>query len=121
MSMRGAIAAASLVALLLAASAAQNNPQSAKGTFATDASETQALGTIAHQQQKPSAPTAKHIITNEDMPSHPAPAPAPEVKPRIQPKKHADATGDNKKASDDNENLLTAIRDEKDTIEEMQA
>jgi hypothetical protein len=122
MSMRGAIAASGLLALLLGAVAAQQNtPQTAKGTFATDAGETQALGTIAHQQQKPGIPAVKHVITDEDMPSHPVPPPATDVKPRIQPKKQADAIGDNKKASDDNENLLTAIKDEKDTIEEMQA
>jgi len=123
MSMRAAIAARSLVALLLVAGFAQNNPpQSAKGTFASDGSEAQPLGTIAHQQQKPSASAAKHVITNEDMPTRPAPAPAPEAKSRVQPKKpQPDAISDGKKPSDDSEDLLTAIRDEKDTIAEMQS
>jgi hypothetical protein len=124
MSMRAAIAGSGLVALLFVAGVAQQNnlPQSAKGTFATDSSDAQSLGTIAHQQQKPTAPAPKHVITNEDMPSHPAPAPAPEAKPRIQLKKtQLETISDAKKPSDDGEDLLTAIRDEKDTIAEMQA
>lgn len=124
MSMRVATAASSLVFLLLVAGVAQqnNSPQSAKGTFATDSSDAQSLGTVAHQQQKPTAPAAKHVITNEDMPSRPAPAPAPEAKPRIQPKKtQADAISDTKKPSEDGEDLLAAIRNERDTIAEMQA
>src|SRR4051812_1457011 len=102
MSMRVAIAASSVVALLLAAGFAQQNdpPRSANGTFATDAGDAQPLGTIAHQQQKPGTPAAKHVITNEDMPSRPAPA--PEVKLRIQPKKaQAEAISDSKRPGDD--------------------
>src|SRR3954471_19167241 len=121
MSMRMAIAASSLVWLLLPAGVAQQN-NAPKGTFATDTAETPTLGTAAHQQQKPNAPTPKHVITNEDMPSRPAPPLLPEAKPRIGPKKpQPDLITDSKKTSDDNENLLIAIRDEKDTIAEMQA
>lgn len=122
MSMRVAIAASGVVVLLLVAGIAQqnNSPQAAKGTFASDSGEAQPLGTIAHQQQKPSTAAVKHVITNEEMPSRPAPP--PEAKPRIQPKKPQPGTiSDGKKPSDDGEDLLTAIRDEKDTIEEMQA
>src|SRR5882757_9012934 len=57
-----------------------NNPSAApapKGTFASDSRESAPLGSIAHQQQaqkSASTPSKHRVITDEDMPSHPAPA-----------------------------------------------
>ena len=130
---RGAAVWLPLVLASVAASVAQQTGSSAttatqapRGTFATDARDTQPLGTIAHQQQEQRStitPGKHHIITDEDMPSHPAPPPVPEAKTRTtQPKKaKTDPPGDANKPKNDDEELLATIRDQKEKISEMES
>ncbi len=125
MGIRPIIVKLALLNFVSIASLSQQNSTAPRGTFATDTTDTQSLGSIAHQQQeqKPNASPSKHrVITNEDMPSHPAPVPAPEVKPRAQTgKTRPEAINQGKVSTDDDDDLLGAIRDEKEKIREMQS
>src|SRR5438270_8959924 len=86
-----ALGAALLIFVCVPCIARQNNgavistSQAPKGTFASDIRQSQPLGTVAHQQQeqKSSNSSKHHVITDEDMPSHPAPALAADLKGHV--------------------------------------
>jgi hypothetical protein len=88
-----------------------------KGTFANDG-ESAPLGSVAHQQQaqkSSSAPSKRRVITDEDMPSHPAPAPvakAPARSPQSKESKPADSS-ETSKAKDGSDDVLNAIKEQK--------
>src|SRR3954468_13079547 len=95
---------------------AANASTAPKGSFASDSRESAPLGSIAHQQQaqKSSDAAAKrHVFTNEDMPSHPAPP--PEVKKNTSQSKDAKTPSgsDDVKPKDAGVELLNAIKEQK--------
>jgi hypothetical protein len=104
---------------------AQQNNAAPNGTFASDARESQPLGTLAHQQQEQkSSNSSKHrVITDEDMPSHPAQAPATDVKVRAaQPKNpKPEPINESIKPKSEGEDLLAGIKDQKEKIVELQS
>ena len=105
--------------------AAASTGQTPKGTFASDTGDSQPLGTIAHQQQEQKSSTSsKHrVITDEDMPSHPAPPPVVDLRARAaKPNNPKPAPiNDSIKPKSESEDLLVAIKDQKEKILELQS